>query len=138
MLNSRQKLLTDGRLVNRVHVVRDGQQALNFMFCAGEYANRRGHPLPQLILLDLTLPKLSGIEVLQSLKRDPRTQKVAVIVLTNSNSQAHVEECKRLGVEQYILKPVAFNGFCNAIQQFSFVCALIKPGAREQVYITHK
>jgi CheY-like chemotaxis protein/plasmid maintenance system antidote protein VapI len=122
--------LSNGHLVNRVHVVRDGQQALDFMFCEGDYANRRGRPLPQLILLDITLPKISGSEVLQHLKRDRRTRNVAVIMLTISNSSAHMEECKRLGVEQYILKPVAFKEFASVVQQFSFMCALLKPGAK--------
>lgn len=124
------KALSNGHLLNRVHVVRDGPQALDFMFCTGAYTNRRGRPLPQLILLDLSLPKMGGIEVLQRLKRDPRTQNVAVIVLTSSSSRVHMDECRRLGVEQYILKPVAFNDFTSVVQNFSFLYAVLKPAAK--------
>ncbi len=118
--------LAAGRLANRVHIVGDGPQALDFLFAAGEYSNRRD-ALPQLIMLDLTLPKLNGLEVLQRLKRDPRTQNIAVIVLTGSTNEADIDECKRLGVEQFIVKPVEFSAFNRVVQQHSFPWALLKP-----------
>ncbi|MGZ4973560.1 MAG: helix-turn-helix domain-containing protein, partial [Limisphaerales bacterium] len=120
------KALTAGHLTNRVHIVRDGPQALDFLFAAGEYTNRR-NDLPQLIMLDLTLPKLSGLEVLQRLKHDPRTQNIAIIVLTGSTNGADMAECKRLGIEHYIVKPVEFSAFRSVVQQHSFPWALLKP-----------
>jgi len=119
--------LAAGHLVNRVHIVRDGQQALDFLFATGDYSNRSGCRLPQLILLDLSLPKVSGIEVLERLKRDPRTHDLAVIVLTVSTNAADVAECRRLGVEHYIVKPVAFSNFNRALEQHKFQWALLKP-----------
>jgi CheY-like chemotaxis protein len=118
--------LAAGHLVNRIHIVHDGQQALDFLFATGDYNNRRGRQLPQLILLDLSLPKVSGIEVLERLKRDPRTQNLAVIVLTVSTDETDIAECKRLGVQHYIVKPVAFSDFNHALEQHNFHWALLK------------
>lgn len=122
------RAFTQARIMNRVHVVGDGEEALDFLFCTGAYANRAGLPLPQVVLLDLSLPKISGIEVLRRIKRDPRTQNIAVIVVTASRDEVALAECKRLGAEHCIGKPVRFDNFSQVTPQLSFLWALIKPG----------
>jgi CheY-like chemotaxis protein len=96
------------RFANFVHVVRDGQEALDYVFCRGEYASRRFEERPQLLLLDLYLPKVSGLEVLRRIKSDRRTQMIPVVVLTGSKMARDIAECRRLGAESYIVKPVDF------------------------------
>jgi CheY-like chemotaxis protein/DNA-binding XRE family transcriptional regulator len=123
------RAFAEARIINPVHTVRDGQEALDFLFGAGAYANRKGMELPQVILLDLNLPKVSGIEVLRRIKRDPRTRQIAVIVLTVSNEDHDIRECKRLGAENYIVKPVGFQNFSQITPQLSFLWALLKPGS---------
>lgn len=115
------------RIINTVHHVRDGEQALDFLFGRGEYEQRKGHRLPQVILLDLKLPKVSGIDVLREIKADSRTKNISVVVLTGSNRSADIEECKRLGVQSYIVKPVRFDKFTEVASSMSFLWALMKP-----------
>jgi CheY-like chemotaxis protein/DNA-binding XRE family transcriptional regulator len=123
---------TEARIINPVHVVRDGQEALDFLFSNGAYANRKGLALPQVILLDLTLPKISGMEVLRRIKRDPRTQNISVVVVTASRNDADIGECKQLGVEHCIGKPIRFDNFSQITPQLSFLWALVRPGAFAQ------
>jgi CheY-like chemotaxis protein len=99
------------RITNAVHLVRDGAEALEFVFGTGAYERRKNHPLPGIILLDLNLPKLSGLEVLEIIRRDGRTRKIPVVVLTVSANHRDIAECRRLGVESYIVKPVSFQNF---------------------------
>ncbi len=123
------RAFAEARIINPVHTVRDGQEALDFLFGTGAYANRKGLELPQVILLDLNLPKVSGIEVLRRIKRDPRTGHIAVIVLTVSSEGHDIRECKRLGAENYIVKPVGFQNFSQITPQLSFLWALLKPSS---------
>ena len=102
------RALTKAGLTNRVQVARDGAEALDYVFGPGRYARRRSKDLPHLILLDLQLPKVSGLEVLRRLKSDPRTAQIPVAVLTASQSECDLAECRQLGVESYIVKPVDF------------------------------
>lgn len=127
------RAFTEARIINTVHVVRDGEEALDFLFSNGAYANRKGLALPQVILLDLTLPKISGMEVLRRIKRDPRTQNISVIVVTASRNDAEIDECKQLGVEHCIGKPIRFDNFSQITPQLSFLWALVKPGASAHV-----
>jgi two-component system response regulator len=122
------KAFTDARIINPVHVVRDGQEALDFLFSAGAYTHRTGLPLPQVILLDLNLPKVSGIEVLRRIKRDPRMQNISVIVITASRDEADLKECNELGAEHCIGKPIGFDNFSRITPHLSFLWALLKPG----------
>jgi CheY-like chemotaxis protein/DNA-binding Xre family transcriptional regulator len=122
------RAFTEARIINPVHVVRDGQEALDFLFSNGAYANRKGLALPHVILLDLSLPKISGIEVLRRLKRDARTENIAVIVITGTRNHGDIDECKRLGAEHCIGKPVRFDNFSQIAPQLSFLWALVKPG----------
>jgi two-component system, response regulator len=118
---------SQARIINPVHVVRDGEQALNFLFGRGDYEKRKNDRLPQVILLDLKLPRVSGIDVLRQIKSDPRTKNISVVVLTGSNRSVDMEECKRLGVESYIVKPVRFDKFSEVASRMSFLWALVKP-----------
>jgi two-component system, response regulator len=98
-------------LVNHIHVVRDGEQALNFLYCRETYLQRAGQPLPHLILLDLKLPKVDGLSVLRTLKEDRRTRWMPVIVLSSSKEHSDVTASYNLGANSYIQKPVDFDRF---------------------------
>ena len=104
-------------LTNRIHVVRDGAEALDFLFCTGEYATRRTDEVPKVILLDLKLPKVDGIEVLRRVKSDERTKAIPVVVLTSSREDRDIVETYNLGVNSYIVKPVDFNQFTEAMRE---------------------
>lgn len=105
------------RIKNRLQVVRDGEEALDFVFGTGPYLHRLIQPHPQLILLDLNLPKVSGLEVLRRLKQDERTRMIPVIVLTASQRDRDIAESRRLGAETYIIKPVDFHRFSQVTPQ---------------------
>jgi two-component system response regulator len=102
------------RLANRVHVVRDGAAALDFLFCTGVYAERTFADGPKVILLDLKLPLVDGLEVLQRIKADPRTRLIPVVVLTSSREDRDIVESYKLGVNSYIVKPLNFQQFAEA------------------------
>jgi two-component system, response regulator len=104
-------------LTNRIHVARDGAEALEFLFCEGPHAGRRMDDAPKVVLLDLKLPKVDGLEVLQRLKGDPRTKSIPVVVLTSSREQRDVVESYDLGVNSYIVKPVNFEQFLESVQR---------------------
>lgn len=101
-------------LTNQIHVARDGAEALEFIFCTGQYAHRKIENSPRVILLDLKLPKINGLEVLRRVKGDPRTSSIPVVVLTTSHEDKDVRESYRLGVNSYIVKPVDFDQFVEA------------------------
>ncbi len=108
--------LQEHHFADALHVVRDGAEALDYIFCQGKYSNR--HPeLPSLILLDLKLPKLSGMEVLAHIKGEEQTRAIPVVVLTSSREEPDIERCYALGVNSYIVKPVDFSQFKAAITQ---------------------
>jgi two-component system, response regulator len=102
------------RLTNHIHVVRDGAEALEFLFCTGAYADRSYNNNPKVILLDLKLPKVNGLEVLRRIKEDPSTKKIPVVVLTSSAEDRDIDKCYELGVNSYIVKPVDFEKFVEA------------------------
>ncbi len=104
-------------LTNRVQVVRDGAEALDFLFGEGRYAARRLAESPRVILLDLKLPLVDGLEVLRRVKGDERTRAIPVVVLTSSREERDVVESYQLGVNSYIVKPVDFEQFSEAIRQ---------------------
>jgi len=115
------------RFANPIHVAQDGAEALDFLFATGRHAGRKERALPEVILLDLNLPKKSGIEVLEQIKADRRTQHIPVVVLTVSNRDRDINECRRLGAETYIIKPVGFQNFSEVIPRLEMEWALLKP-----------
>ncbi|MEY2540986.1 MAG: hypothetical protein QOI22_588 [Verrucomicrobiota bacterium] len=115
------------QITNPVHVVSDGVEALDFVFAIGPYAGRSGARQPQVILLDLNLPKKSGLEVLREIKSDKRTQHIPVIILTVSNRDQDINECRRLGAETYIVKPVDFQNFSEVTPRLNLAWMLVKP-----------
>jgi two-component system response regulator len=106
-------------IVNKMYVVRDGAEALEFIFCTGAYAERRIEN-PKLILLDLKLPLVDGIEVLRRIRSDPRTRTVPVVMLTSSNEERDVVETYALGVNSYIVKPVDFEQFNEVAKHLGY------------------
>lgn len=115
------------RFTNRVHVVSDGAEALDYIFSKGKYASRRTAERPHVVLLDLKLPKVSGIEVLRRIKADRRTSMIPVVILTVSDDNYDIAECRRLGAENYIVKPVDFQRLSQATPQLNLNWVLLKP-----------
>ncbi len=113
-------------ITNRIQVARDGEEALHFLFGTGKYAQRKVKNRPQLILLDLGLPKIDGLEVLRRVKTDPRTSGIPVIVLTGSVREEDLEKCKQLGVAAYIMKPVGLQNLIQVSPQLHLHWALLK------------
>jgi DNA-binding response OmpR family regulator len=101
----------------RVDVVRDGAEALDYMFCRGAYAERSLRHCPKVILLDLDLPKLNGKEVLRQIREHERTKMVPVVMLTSSTEERDIERCYELGANSYIVKPVCFEQFSETVEQ---------------------
>ena len=112
-------------LSNRIHVARDGAEALEFVFCEGPHAGRKMEDGPKVVLLDLKLPKVDGLEVLQRIKGDPRTRMIPVVVLTSSREQRDVVESYNLGVNSYIVKPVNFERFVEAVEKLGLYWLLM-------------
>jgi CheY-like chemotaxis protein len=104
------------KLANRIFVVRDGEEALDFLFCRGAFASRSiDHP-PKLVLLDLKLPKVDGMEVLRQVKSDERTKSIPVVMMTSSKEERDLVASYDLGVNSYIQKPVDFNQFRQTVK----------------------
>ena len=118
------RALKKHRLANHVYRVSDGEEAIEFLFGTGRYADR-GAGMPRVVLLDLKLPKVGGIEVLQAIRADPRTAVTPVVVLTSSAEDRDLAECYRLGANSYIVKPVEFNGFVEAVKQLGLYWAVL-------------
>ena len=108
------------KLANKIHVVRDGEEALDFLFCRGTYAQRTFNGPPKVILLDLKLPKVSGLEVLKAIKEEPRTRAVPVVVMTSSREQRDMVEGYRLGVNSYVQKPIDFDQFQAVVRDLGY------------------
>jgi two-component system response regulator len=122
--------LEQHRLSNRIHVARDGAEALEFIFGPGPGAGAPLEGAPRLILLDLKLPKVDGIEVLRRLKGDPRTRAIPVVVLTSSGEERDLVESYHLGANSYVVKPVDFGQFTEAVRNVGFYWLLLnwRPG----------
>lgn len=112
-------------LANRVHVVRDGEEALDFLFGRGAYEDRRGARLPRVVLLDLKLPKIDGLEVLRTIRRDPSLRSLPVVVLTSSREERDLVESYKLGVNSYIVKPIEFAEFIETASTLGLYWALL-------------
>jgi len=122
-------------LANEMHVVRDGAEALEFIFRTGAYADRRPEDHPRVILLDLKLPKVDGLEVLRQIKADLKTRAIPVVVLTSSSEERDIVESYELGVNSYIVKPVDFERFAEAVRTLGLYWLLLNqpplPGSAE-------
>src|SRR6266404_9948900 len=112
--------LKRNNLANAVHIARDGEETLDFIFCRGTYRDRKMDDPPKVVLLDLKLPKVSGLEVLRIIKSDKRTKALPVVVMTSSKEQRDMVEGYQLGVNSYIQKPVDFDEFRNLIKELGF------------------
>ncbi len=119
------RALRKGNVANHIQVARDGTEAVEFIFCEGQYAERKIDNEPKVILLDLKLPKIDGLEVLRRVKGDPRTKRIPVVMLTSSKEQSDVVESYRLGVNSYIVKPVNFDSFVTAVQELGMYWLLL-------------
>ena len=111
------RALRRNRVANRVDVVRDGAEALEYLFATGSYSGRGVRDTPNLVLLDLKLPKVGGLEVLERLRADPRTRRLPVVILTSSNVESDLARSYDLGANSYIRKPVDFTQFMEAVNQ---------------------
>lgn len=115
------RALRKNNIGNELIVVRDGAEALDFLFCAGAYAARDPHDKPQVILLDLNMPRLNGLEVLQKIRADDRTKLLPVVVLTTSSEDKDRIESYNLGANSYVRKPVDFNEFAKAVNHSGYI-----------------
>jgi len=113
------------KLANQVRLVRDGEEALNFLFCRGPFAERSFDHPPTLILLDLKLPKVNGLQVLEAVKSDPRTKAIPVIILTSSKEEQDLVASYKFGVNSYIQKPVDFSAFQDVVKQLGMYWLLV-------------
>ena len=111
------RALKKNNLLNEVVVAKDGVEALDFLFCEGDFSDRSSEILPELILLDLKLPKVDGLEVLKRIRAEARTKLLPVVILTSSNEQSDIISGYDLGVNSYIRKPVDFEQFIEAVRQ---------------------
>jgi CheY-like chemotaxis protein len=116
--------LEDYNLANEVVVTRDGEEALDYLYCRGTYETRSGEN-PAVLLLDLKLPKVDGLEVLQQIKTDEKLKLIPVVVLTSSHEEKDMVASYRLGVNAYVVKPVDFHEFVNAIKELGIFWAVI-------------
>lgn len=112
-------------IANRIHVVRDGEEALECLFSTGRYAESSACGNTKLILLDLKLPKVDGLEILQKCKSDPRTKNIPVVVLTSSREERDLVQSYNLGVNSYVVKPVDFPQFTEAVRQLGLYWVLL-------------
>ncbi len=111
------RALQKQNLSNKVFVVKDGAEALDFIFASGAYSQRKVEKRPKVVLLDLKLPKVDGIEVLRRIKADSRTSRIPVVMLTSSQEERDVVNSYNLGVNSYIVKPVDFSNFVHAVSE---------------------
>ncbi len=112
-------------LTNNIFVVGDGEEALNFIYAKGKFKSRKDSANPKIILLDLKLPKISGLEVLRKIKSDPEKKMIPVIVLTSSKEESDIVESYKLGVNSYIVKPVEFDKFVDSVRDLGFYWLLL-------------
>jgi CheY-like chemotaxis protein len=119
------RALKKNNIANKLVAVNDGEQALNFIFARGEYAERNLNILPKVILLDLKLPKVGGLDVLAEIKGNPKTRMIPVVVLTSSKEEKDIIESYKLGVNSYIVKPVDFDKFLLSVKDIGMYWLLI-------------
>lgn len=116
--------LTSGKIANNITWVKDGVEALDYLFRRGEYAGRSDE-LPRLVLLDLKMPRVNGIEVLAAIKADARTKRIPVVVMTSSEEESDIAKTYDLGVNSYVVKPLDFNAFSEVTRRAGYYWLLI-------------
>jgi two-component system response regulator len=121
------RALRKANVANDIRVVRDGSEALEFLFCEGKFSDREPSQ-PGLVLLDLKLPKLNGIEVLQRMRADPRTKIIPVVILTSSSEDEDMVNSYESGANSYVRKPVAFADFADAVSQLGLYWMILNEG----------
>jgi len=119
------RALKKNNLANHLLHVKDGAEALEFIFCIGRYSDRSIEMKPKIILLDLNMPKISGIDVLRRIKADELTKTIPVIVLTSSKESPDVQTCYQLGANSFIVKPVGFENFIKAVAELGLYWMLL-------------
>ena len=124
------RALKKHNITNKVHVVKDGAEALEYIFATGAYANRDINHNPRVILLDLKLPKVDGLEVLRQIKSNEKTKMIPVVVLTSSKEERDLVESYRLGANSYITKPVDFESFVKAVSELGLYWLLLNQPPR--------
>jgi CheY-like chemotaxis protein len=124
------RALKKRNLANKVHVVKDGAEALEFIFGTGTYAEHNINHIPKVILLDLKLPKVDGLEVLRKVKSDERTKIIPVVVLTSSKEESDLVESYKLGANSYITKPVDFDKFAQTVSEMGLYWLLVNQPPR--------
>jgi len=124
------RALKKSNLANNLLHLRDGAEALDFVFAEGKYTGRQMADTPKVILLDLKMPKVNGIEVLHKIKSDLRTAKIPIVILTSSREDPDIQECYRLGVNGYVVKPVEFDEFHKAISDLGLYWMIINQPPR--------
>ena len=126
--------LAEHKLANQVAVVRDGVEALDYLYRRGQFADH-SNELPVLVLLDLKMPRVDGLEVLRQMKADPALKRIPVVMMTSSREQADLNESYELGVNSYVVKPVKFQGFIEAVRNLGVYWILVNeapPEARSE------
>ncbi|MEE8124574.1 MAG: response regulator [Nitrospirales bacterium] len=127
------RALTKNNIMNEVVVARDGVEALEYLFGTGSHAGRDMNVMPQIILLDLKLPKIDGLEVLRRLRADDRTKFLPVVVLTSSKEEQDIVKSYKLGANSYVRKPVDFQEFSQAVQNLGLYWLILNEAAPERV-----
>lgn len=122
----------DNRIANRLDVIKNGERALSYLFCRGEYEDRKGEPLPSLILLDLKLPGLNGLEVLDRLRADPATRYLPVVVLTSSDEHEDLLGSYERGANSFIRKPVDFEKFKEAVRELQLYWLVLNEAPKKR------
>jgi two-component system, response regulator len=124
------RALKKRNLANKLFHAKDGAEALDFVFAQGPFVHRRVENGPKVVLLDLKLPKVDGLEVLRRIKSDERTKKIPVVVMTSSREDKDLDTCYENGVNGYVVKPVEFEDFCRAVSELGFYWLLLNETAR--------
>lgn len=124
------RALKKNNLANKLHHVKDGAEAMDFIFAQGKYSDRKVENGPKVIILDLKMPKVNGIEVLRKIKGDERTKKIPVVVLTSSKEDPDMQSCYDLGVNSYVVKPVEFDEFHKVISDLGLYWMIVNQPPR--------
>ena len=124
------RALRKNNLANNLLHLKDGEEGLDYIFCKGSYSERRIENSPRVILLDLKMPKINGIEVLQQIKTDERTRSIPVVVLTSSKEDPDIKICYSLGVNSYVVKPVVFDSFVKVISELGLYWMIVNEPLR--------
>ena len=119
------RALKKHNLANRLITVEDGAEALDFIFCRGKYATRNNGQSPKVVLLDLKLPKVSGLEVLRALKQDEKTRSIPVVIVTSSREDPDIKTAYALGANSYVVKPVEFDAFAESVSSLGLYWLLV-------------